>query len=781
MAGRFFVKSILCAIIAASVFLAGSATTFTYTVSTSLAWSTDTALNLANTPGGGCNQVIYDSRAANFADWQTNAPGKYFWDSAVGAYHYAISDGAEDYAYRQVPYDGGSFALEFDWMPHRSGIGCNHRFGLFPPSMTTYYPNGVQTQYTTDDNGMHMYLGMAPSEGTVTDDWPFTVNYTHDTWYHNVITFDAFARSVRLRVTRVSDGTEILNHTVYGPIRFSEADRLALSSLDDFGFPGATAEGYIRNIVMTEPAPWVPIYDSRAANFSDWQTNHPSKFYWDQSQGAYHYAITDAAEDYAFLKVPYQIGSFRLAFDWQPVSTDANSNHTFGMWGPLMSTVAYPGIYLQGRSLTGVGETGLYLDVTAFDDAGTWPTLADGSIRGLFENGVWYRVTITYDKAAARVNLRATRKSDGQVISDETLRGASREFGDFTLDRLAMSSVGDYGYPGATAQGFVRDVVLSAPGIPVALAVAPATINPCTGQPAASCKAEVSLAGSVRLQVVVRKMDWTPVRYLRRYEDGVLTSGQHEFTWDGRDDRGQVVPEGWYRICADARNECGAQGSAPRKFVLVQCQPPQCTLSADRRSFKPCKGERTGFTCGVNEKALVRLTVYDMKWQPVHYIVWDWWNGGSYPVAWDGRDVQGKVVPEGWYRVVLQARDVANLSCASTLFVRVQCSPPSGAILSMCSAFWPALHRACTITCQFRDDSSSACFAKVTILKYDWSFVRDLPLGWKAPGIYRVAWDGRDARGNIVPTGSYRVVLRVRDQVSQEFATSKCCINVLRF
>lgn len=200
---------------------------------------------------GTWTRVIYDSRQDNFGDWQTNHPARFYWDTAVGAYHYAITDGAEDYAYRSISNHGGSFQLEFDWQPIRSDHGCNHRFGLWEPSMTTNYPKGVITQYTKDEWGTHMYLEVKPTEGTVSDSWPFTTDYSHNTWYYNFVTFDAQAKSLNLLVTGISDGAVILNHTVYGPLRFTEPNRLALSSLDDWGYPGSTAEGYLKNVRLS--------------------------------------------------------------------------------------------------------------------------------------------------------------------------------------------------------------------------------------------------------------------------------------------------------------------------------------------------------------------------------------------------------------------------------------------------------------------------------------------------------------------------------------------------
>jgi len=239
------------------------------------------------------------------------------------------------------------------------------------------------------------------------------------------------------------------------------------------------------------------------------------------------------------------------------------------------------------------------------------------------------------------------------------------------------------------------------------------------------------------------------------------------YYWNARADADDEVDEG----------TLGEWGGGCGNAVVVA----PCTLSPERVTFKPCKGESAEFTYCISDKALVKLTVRDVNWQWVRGLVWDWKDPGCYTVQWNGRDQQGNLVPEGWYRACLSVKNAAGQTCNKTAFIKVECDPPSCAIDSMCSTFRPQAGETCRIVYHFNDDGAATCKVKLSIYRYeDSALVRDLIVDWKTPGAYAVDWNGRDASGNLSPAGYYLAYLVVWDQAGLRCISSKCCFRVIR-
>jgi hypothetical protein len=188
--------------------------------------------------------LIYDSSVDDFASWQTNHPTKLYWAPSAGAYHYALTDAAGDYAFVSVPYAGGSFRLEFDWLPTTTGWAGNLRFGLWDSKMTANAASSIYADYNRDDNGYHLLTeAYWPGGGTGVD----AGNYTDQQWYHSTIAYSQEAHTITVMVVRVSDEVA-LTATANDIGQFQGLDRIAMTSIGDAAYPGSAAEGYIANV-----------------------------------------------------------------------------------------------------------------------------------------------------------------------------------------------------------------------------------------------------------------------------------------------------------------------------------------------------------------------------------------------------------------------------------------------------------------------------------------------------------------------------------------------------
>ncbi len=202
--------------------------------------------------------LVYNSDITNFSDWQTNHPSKFFYNNAVGAYHYGITDAAQDYAFAFVPYTGGSFQLEFDVRPIVTDWAGNFRLGLWDQQMQQERPNCVSASYSYDDNGHHIYLECYWPEGSAS---VRPSGYSDDDWYHTVINYSAGENTATIKVVRQSDGATFVG-TVAGLGQFVGLNRIALTSIGDLGYPGATATGYIAHVKLSVPDSETAVFDS---------------------------------------------------------------------------------------------------------------------------------------------------------------------------------------------------------------------------------------------------------------------------------------------------------------------------------------------------------------------------------------------------------------------------------------------------------------------------------------------------------------------------------------
>ena len=132
-------------------------------------------------------------------------------------------------------------------------------------------------------------------------------------------------------------------------------------------------------------------------------------------------------------------------------------------------------------------------------------------------------------------------------------------------------------------------------------------------------------------------------------------SAAGHLTWNGRDSAGRTVADGTYGLFASvvdaAGNRSGFSGTVILNRTAGYLQGPWLFYPSDRDALA---------TSGVFSFRLTRMAYTTLRvWQGgvVVRTAWYGWGraAGSYAWTWDGRDDQGRHVPEGWYKVQLVA------------------------------------------------------------------------------------------------------------------------------
>jgi flagellar hook assembly protein FlgD len=176
---------------------------------------------------------------------------------------------------------------------------------------------------------------------------------------------------------------------------------------------------------------------------------------------------------------------------------------------------------------------------------------------------------------------------------------------------------------------------------------------------------------------------------LRRNYQGTGAAGG-SISFDGRDARGAVLPDGMYRGVLKVFYATGEQPEATSSAFQLDTTKPQATLSADFQVFSPDgDGNKDSITISQSSSVeeLWQGAVIDPAGQAVKTYTW---TGRAVQFSWNGEDRAGKTVPDGVYVYRLSATDGAdNTGVVDVKNIRIDTRPTPVSIRTEASAFSP--------------------------------------------------------------------------------------------
>ena len=148
---------------------------------------------------------------------------------------------------------------------------------------------------------------------------------------------------------------------------------------------------------------------------------------------------------------------------------------------------------------------------------------------------------------------------------------------------------------------------------------------------------------------------------------GETGMGKHQFQWDGRDKNGDTLEDGTFTVVATAKNaQGGAVNVATSAPAVSQGAAFSYTLKSDAASCQVLIKDSSG--------SIVRTLTAPS-------------GAGRHEMKWDGKDKNGKYMPDGAYTVEVAALDgeKKNLDAAITVYGKVTdvSSDSSGTLLAM--------------------------------------------------------------------------------------------------
>ena len=234
--------------------------------------------------------------------------------------------------------------------------------------------------------------------------------------------------------------------------------------------------------------------------------------------------------------------------------------------------------------------------------------------------------------------------------------------------------------------------------------------------------------------------------------------------FDGKDARGNTLPEGRYTARITAEYSNGHRPEATTSAFSLDITPPSASITASTSIFSPAGGGALGevtFTQQVSqESGWLAEIVPAGGGEPVRSISFV----GQAPetFVWNGRDDSGAIVPDGVYEYVLSSTDEAgNSGVFRSGRVSLNTERADLILQSNTTAFSPngdGRKDTVTFTPVIRAQTPAA---RYTLEVRDEAGRAVRSFGGEGAVPARIVWDGADNAGKACPNGTYTAHLSV--------------------
>ena len=198
------------------------------------------------------------------------------------------------------------------------------------------------------------------------------------------------------------------------------------------------------------------LYSTDFSSDPDWVTNNPYTNHWEEALGMFHYALRDSTNTFVYKKVPYTGESFRLEYDLFPLKTDFQSSFRLGLGNRDMYINQGTTIFSEYENspygnimwLRVIDQQNQRREVSSYGQSYGGP-----SVR--FSDGTPYHVAITYSREQKTAGIDISFFSNGTSFWGYTLSSVT-SLG--PMDRIYLSTIGDFENPSAVAEGEIDNV-----------------------------------------------------------------------------------------------------------------------------------------------------------------------------------------------------------------------------------------------------------------------------------------------------------------------------------
>ncbi|HMA04934.1 MAG TPA: hypothetical protein VKO45_03315 [Methanomicrobiales archaeon] len=198
------------------------------------------------------------------------------------------------------------------------------------------------------------------------------------------------------------------------------------------------------------------IYSTDFSSDPDWVTNNPYTNHWDSARGVFHYALRDSTNTFVYKRIPYSGDSFRLEYDLFPLKTDFQASFRLGLGNREMTINQGTTIFTEFENgpygniiwLHIIDQSNQRREISSYGQSYGGP-----SVR--FSDGTPYHVILEYSHERKSATITVNFLFNGSNLWGYSLSDISN-LG--VMDRIYLSTIGDFENPSAVAEGDIDNV-----------------------------------------------------------------------------------------------------------------------------------------------------------------------------------------------------------------------------------------------------------------------------------------------------------------------------------
>ena len=428
-------------------------------------------------------------------------------------------------------------------------------------------------------------------------------------------------------------------------------------------------------------------------------------------------------------------------------SDDNNNSATAGPFAVVVDTVA-PDLELaapEGLDLIFSPDGDGYKDSLRIEQSGSVEDLWEASFSDSTESPV--RGWAWADLAPESFDWDGTNDS-GEVVSD----GVYRYFISAT-DRAGNSTSG-------AIEGIIVDTLQPEIGLSIDRSI----FSPGTDSSVSTLTLipEIALrSGIVDWKLDIINSDKEVIQTWSRRESPAIPE---RVVFNGMDSTGRRLPEGRYNGRLKVVYSNGFQPEVISPPFSVDITPPIASVSANWSVFSPQSGSRRSqvtLTQSTTSEDIWYGKLVDSEGNEVNG--WTWIERADDALIWDGRDSEGRLVPDGTYTYTLESVDRAgNAGKSNPVSLTVDTSSVEASVTASLDEFGPTGNGSKDTVVFFTAARSESPVSGWSLTVKD-SSDNDVR-SWYGKGSPpdSVEWDGRSDYGSTVPDGVYRAELSVQ-------------------